>query len=110
MECSIRTTYRQDHYQACVIRVLRGFPIHVSQTFAEYANLPGTVSHGMYTPAAGRRITGSWIVDEETQRFKRWSAGFTGMCLPSKKVHVKLSLVSIQGRNFVETTALNDRF
>ncbi len=85
-------------------------PIHVSQMFAEYANLPGTLSHGMYTSAAVRRITESWMADGETQRFKRWSAAFTGMLLPGDKVHVKISHVGmIQGRKFVEVTALNER-
>lgn len=85
-------------------------PIHVSQMFAKYANLPGTVTHGMYTSAAVRRITESWMAGGETQRFKRWSASFTGMLLPEDNVQVIISHTGmIQGRKFVEVTALNER-
>ena len=35
------------------------------------------------------------MADEETQRFKRWSAAFIGMLLPGDKVHVKMSYVGM---------------
>lgn len=85
-------------------------PIHVSKMFAKYANLPGTVTHGMYTSAAVRCITEDWMAGGQTQRVKRWSASFTGMVLPGDKVQVKMSHTGmIQGRKFVEVTALNER-
>ena len=85
-------------------------PIHVSEMFASYANLPGTVTHGMYTSAAVRRIVENWMAAGETRRFKRWSASFTGMLLPMDKVQVKMSHTGmIRGRKFIEVTALNTR-
>ena len=85
-------------------------PIHVSDMFASYANLPGTVTHGMYTSAVVRRIVENWMAGGETRRFSRWSASFTGMLLPRDKVQVKMSHTGmIQGRKFVEVTAINER-
>ena len=85
-------------------------PIHVSEMFASYANLPGTVTHGMYTSAAVRRIVENWMAAGETRRFSRWSASFTGMLLPRDKVQVKMSHTGmIRGRKLVEVTALNER-
>ena len=74
-------------------------PIHVSEMFASYANLPGTVTHGMYTSAAVRRIVENWMAGGETRRFHRWSASFTGMVLPRDKVQVKMAHTGmLQGR------------
>ena len=85
-------------------------PIHVSEMFASYANLPGTVTHGMYTSAVVRSIVENWMAAGETRRFKRWSASFTGMLLPKDKVQVKISHTGmIQGRKLVEVIALNER-
>ena len=85
-------------------------PIHVSEMFASYANLPGTVTHGMYTSVAVRRIVENWMAGGESRRFHRWSASFTGMLLPRDKVQVKMSHTGmIQGRKLVEVTALNER-
>ena len=85
-------------------------PIHVSEMFAKLANLPGTITHGMYTSAAVRCITEKWMAGGETQRFKRWSIFFTGMLLPGDKVQVSMSHTGmIRGRKFVEVTALEER-
>ena len=85
-------------------------PIHVSEMFASYANLPGTVTHGMYTSAAVRRIVENWMAGGESRRFSRWSASFTGMLLPRDKVQVKMAHTGmIRGRKLVEVTAINER-
>ncbi len=85
-------------------------PIHVSDMFATYANLPGTVTHGMYTSAAVRSITEKWMASGEIQGFKRWSASFTGMVLPGDEIQVKMSHTGmVQGRRVIEVTAINQR-
>lgn len=85
-------------------------PIHVSEMFAAYANLPGTITHGMYTSAAVRSITEQWMARGETQCFKRWFASFTGMVLPGDKIQVKMSHTGmVQGRKLIEVTATNER-
>ena len=35
-------------------------PIHVSRVFSSYANLPGTITHGMYSSAAVRSFVETW--------------------------------------------------
>ncbi|PWY85638.1 fatty acid synthase beta subunit [Aspergillus eucalypticola CBS 122712] len=35
-------------------------PIHVSRVFSSYANLPGTITHGMYSSAAVRSYVETW--------------------------------------------------
>ena len=85
-------------------------PIHVSDMFATYANLPGMITHGMYTSAAVRSITEQWMARGETQCFKRWSASFTGMVLPGDKIQVKMSHTGmVQGRKFIEVIAINEK-
>ncbi|EAT90379.2 hypothetical protein SNOG_02167 [Parastagonospora nodorum SN15] len=40
-------------------------PIHVSRVFASYANLPGTITHGMYSSAAVRSLVETWAAEKQ---------------------------------------------
>ncbi|KAL8757894.1 MAG: hypothetical protein Q9184_004091 [Pyrenodesmia sp. 2 TL-2023] len=51
-------------------------PIHVSPVFAQYAQLPGTVTHGMSTSAAVRRVMEDSTAEADYARFKRWCTSF----------------------------------
>ena len=84
-------------------------PIHVSKFFATYANLPGTVTHGMYTSAIVRGMTEKWMAGGDAKRFKRWEASFVGMVLPGDKLQVRMSHVgSSKGRQSVKVTVVNE--
>ncbi|KAL6717773.1 beta subunit of fatty acid synthetase [Lecanora helva] len=84
-------------------------PIHVSEHFATYANLPGTVTHGMYTSAVVRSMAEKWMADGVSNRFKSWKASFVGMVLPGDKLRVSMSHVgSVKGRKVVKVTTANE--
>lgn len=65
-------------------------PIYVSNIFTTYANLPGTITHGMYTSTIVRRMAEMWAAEGDIKRFKRYNASFTGMLLPGNRVQVKI--------------------
>jgi fatty acid synthase subunit beta len=83
-------------------------PIHVSDIFATYANLPGTITHGMYTSAVVRRMAEMWAAEGDIKRFKRYNASFTGMLLPGNRVQVKIEHTGmVQGRKAIKIIAVN---
>ena len=89
-------------------RISRDFnPIHVSPVFASIANLPGTITHGMYTSAVARGVLEHMAADGDSARFHRYSASFTGMVLPGDKLTVKFEhKAMVQGRMVVKLHVL----
>ena len=81
-------------------RISRDYnPIHVSPTFAGWANLPGVITHGMFTSAITRGVVEQLTGDEERLRFRRFSTSFVGMVLPRDKLTVSFQHTAmIQGR------------
>lgn len=74
-------------------------PIHVSPTFADWANLPSTITHGMFTSAITRGVVEHLTGDEERLRFRRFSTSFVGMVLPRDKLTVSFQHTAmVQGR------------
>ncbi|KAI5795298.1 acyl transferase domain-containing protein [Peziza echinospora] len=43
-------------------------PIHVSGTFSKYADLKGTITHGMFSSAAVRSLVETWAADNDVGR------------------------------------------
>lgn len=76
-------------------------PIHVSPVFAQYAQLPGTVTHGMFTSAAVRRLIEDAAAEADYARFKRWFTAFEGIVLPGDELRVEMQHVSMTGGNIV---------
>ena len=81
-------------------RISRDYnPIHVSPVFAEWANLPGTITHGMFTSAITRGALEHLTGDEERLRFRRLSTSFVGMVLPQDKLTISFQHTAmVQGR------------
>ena len=80
-------------------------PIHVSQIFADWAGLPGTISHGMLTSAVARGAIEHLVGDEQRTRFRRWSTFFVGMVLPGDKLTVSFQHTAmIQGRMVLQVS------
>jgi fatty acid synthase subunit beta, fungi type len=71
-------------------------PIHVSRTFAKYANLPGPITHGMYTSAAIRQLVERAACSSEDVRMKSYHASFVGMVLPGDVLEVQVMHVAIK--------------
>lgn len=83
-------------------------PIHVSRTFASYANLPGTITHGMYSSAAVRSLVETWAAENNIGRVRSFHASLVGMVLPNDDIQVKLQHVGmVAGRKIIKIEASN---
>ncbi|TVY42212.1 Fatty acid synthase subunit beta [Lachnellula occidentalis] len=83
-------------------------PIHVSRVFAGYANLPGTITHGMYSSAAVRSLVETWAAENNVGRVRSFNASLTGMVLPNDDIEVKLQHVGmVAGRKIIKVEASN---
>lgn len=83
-------------------------PIHVSKHIANYANLPGTITHGMYTSAAVRAVIENWAADSVSSRVRGYSCDFTSMVLPNTTLSVSIQHVGmINGRKLIKFETKN---
>ncbi|KAK8054546.1 fatty acid synthase subunit beta, partial [Apiospora phragmitis] len=81
-------------------------PIHASPIFAELAELPGPIMHGMYTAAVCRKVVEDLVVPREPDRMRRFDAAFVGMVRPVDRLVVGLSHVAMNsGRMVFEVVA-----
>ena len=83
-------------------------PIHVSRHFAEYANLPGTITHGMYSSASVRSLVETWAADNVSSRVRAYKCDFTGMVLPNTQLTTSIKHVGmINGRKLIKFETKN---
>jgi fatty acid synthase subunit beta len=83
-------------------------PIHVSRVFSSYANLPGTITHGMYSSAAVRSLVETWAAENNIGRVRSFHASLVGMVLPNDDIQVKLQHVGmVAGRKIIKVEASN---
>jgi fatty acid synthase subunit beta len=83
-------------------------PIHVSRVFANYAGLPGTITHGMYSSAAVRSLVETWAAENHVGRVRSFHASLVGMVLPHDVIEVKLQHVGmVSGRKIIKVEASN---
>jgi fatty acid synthase subunit beta len=83
-------------------------PIHVSRVFASYANLPGTITHGMYSSAAVRSLVETWAAENNVGRVRSFHASLVGMVLPDDLIEVKLQHIGmVSGRKIIKIEASN---
>ncbi|KAF4125253.1 hypothetical protein GMORB2_4093 [Geosmithia morbida] len=83
-------------------------PIHVSRVFSGYANLPGTITHGMYSSASVRRLVETWAAENNIGRVRSFHASLVGMVLPNDAIEVKLQHVGmVAGRKIIKVEASN---
>jgi acyl dehydratase len=59
-------------------------PIHLDETFARSAGLPGVIAHGMLTMAFANQMLTDWLGDRSL--LKRLQGRFAGMVLPGDDV------------------------
>ncbi|HVH64544.1 MAG TPA: MaoC/PaaZ C-terminal domain-containing protein [Candidatus Acidoferrum sp.] len=59
-------------------------PIHVDDSFARSAGLPGVIAHGMLTMAFANQMVTDWLGDRSL--LKRLQGRFSGMVLPGDSV------------------------
>ncbi|KAF2209620.1 hypothetical protein CERZMDRAFT_46958 [Cercospora zeae-maydis SCOH1-5] len=81
-------------------------PIHVSRVFSQYAGLPGTITHGMYSSAAVRSLVETWAAENNVGRVRSFHASLVGMVLPDDTIEVKLQHVGmVSGRKIIKIEA-----
>ncbi|KAI0396676.1 enoyl reductase domain of FAS1 [Xylariaceae sp. FL0594] len=81
-------------------------PIHSSPVFAEVAELPGPIMHGMYTTAVCRKVVEDIVVPGEPERLRRFGASFLNIVLPGDKLVVRIAHVAMKnGRMIFEVVA-----
>ncbi|KAI0350257.1 hypothetical protein OH77DRAFT_1499100 [Trametes cingulata] len=76
-------------------------PIHVNPYFADYASLPGTITHGMWSSAATRRYVETVVAQGRPERVVAYDVAFVGMILPGDELQVKIKHVGMRDGNFV---------
>ena len=83
-------------------------PIHVSRVFSSYADLPGTITHGMYSSAAVRSLVETWAAENHIGRIRSFHVNLVGMVLPDDIIEVKLEHVGmVSGRKIIRIEASN---
>lgn len=83
-------------------------PIHVSKTFASYANLKGTITQGMFSSAAVRSLVETWAAENNIGRVRSFSCSFVGMVLPNDDVKTHLHHVGmVNGRKIIKVETVN---
>jgi fatty acid synthase subunit beta, fungi type len=83
-------------------------PIHVSLTFANFSQLPGTVTHGMLTSEVVRRAVEEAVAELDLTRFRRYFASFEGMVFPGDELSVELQHIGMfEGRLVLKIRARN---
>src|SRR5437588_12400749 len=67
-------------------------PIHLDETFARSAGLPGVIAHGMLTMAFANQMVTDWL--GERSLLKRLQGRFAGMVLPGDELTCSGSVAS----------------
>lgn len=73
-------------------------PIHCNPYFASLANLPGTITHGMWSSAATRGVVERVAAEGHGSRVKSYNVSFTGMLLPNTPLKVELKHIGQTSR------------
>ena len=83
-------------------------PIHVNPYFSDYAGLPGTITHGMWSSAATRKVVEQVAADNDPSRVVNYKANFVGMILPDSNLHVVLRHIGQHaGNKVIEVSTYN---
>ncbi|KUL87287.1 hypothetical protein ZTR_03300 [Talaromyces verruculosus] len=81
-------------------------PIHVSNTFAMLAGLPGPIVHGMHTSSAIGSLLETWTAKGRLGAVRSFEASFVGMVLPQDRVEVEFWHTAMnKGRKVIKITA-----
>ncbi|KAG8968299.1 3-oxoacyl-[acyl-carrier-protein] synthase [Tulasnella sp. 419] len=85
-------------------------PIHVNPYFSNYALLPGTITHGMWSSAATRKYVENVAAEGRPARVASYDVNFVGMVLPGDELQVKLKHIGMNdGRKVVKVETVNQR-
>ncbi|KAG0203436.1 3-oxoacyl-[acyl-carrier-protein] synthase [Mortierella sp. GBA30] len=83
-------------------------PIHVNPYFADLAELPGTITHGMWTSASTRKFVEIFAAENHPQRVTSYEVKFLSMVLPQDRLSTKLSHIGmINGKKIIKVETFN---
>ena len=83
-------------------------PIHVNPYFSDLANLPGTITHGMWSSAATRRYVEQVAAENHPERVVSYNVNFTAMVLPNSNLHVILKHIGQKdGNKLIEVATID---
>ncbi|KAJ1994195.1 fatty acid synthase alpha subunit Lsd1 [Dimargaris cristalligena] len=83
-------------------------PIHVNPYFSDLADLPGTITHGMWTSASTRKFVEAFAADNHPLRVTAYDVKFQGMVLPSDRLETKLHHIGMQnGKKIIKVETIN---
>ncbi|KAJ6023715.1 Acyl transferase/acyl hydrolase/lysophospholipase [Penicillium herquei] len=81
-------------------------PIHVSASLSRYADLPGLITHGMYTSARVRGLVEHYTCASAIGAFRSFKCSFTSMVLPGDEIEVVFQHIGmLAGRKIVSVEA-----
>ncbi|UZJ56206.1 hypothetical protein CBS101457_005526 [Exobasidium rhododendri] len=76
-------------------------PIHINPYFSQFASLPSTITHGLFSSAATRRFVEDIAAEGHPERCLSFEANFLGMISPGDELQVKLRHVAMRNGNKV---------
>ncbi|KAF8071859.1 fatty acid synthase [Lyophyllum atratum] len=85
-------------------------PIHINPYFSDYASLPATITHGLWSSAATRRYVENVVAQGHPDRVLAYNVSFVGMVLPNDELSVKVRHTGMRDGNIVvKVETFNDR-
>ncbi|MBF0491737.1 MAG: DUF1729 domain-containing protein [Deltaproteobacteria bacterium] len=85
-------------------------PIHVDPLMAQYAKLPSTITHGLFTSANGRRVLEHYAANGDAKRVKSYTATFVGMVESGDRLFSQLKHIGMKdGLQIVEIETRNQQ-
>ncbi|KAG5638483.1 hypothetical protein H0H81_012415 [Sphagnurus paluster] len=76
-------------------------PIHINPYFSDYASLPATITHGLWSSAATRRYVENVVAQGHPDRVLAYNVSFVGMVLPNDELSVKVRHTGMRDGNIV---------
>ncbi|KAB2841693.1 acyltransferase domain-containing protein, partial [bacterium] len=105
-EADVVTAPKNNHDYAVASRDLN--PIHVNPYIADLAELPTTITHGMWTSANGRRVVETHVAKNRPERVVAYEAQFQGMVKPGDTLSTQVRQVGMrEGRQVLEVETVN---
>ncbi|KAF7312560.1 Fatty acid synthase subunit alpha [Mycena indigotica] len=83
-------------------------PIHINPYFSDYASLPATITHGLWSSAATRRYVETVVAKGHPERVLSYDVSFVGMVIPGDELSVKIRHVGMRDGNIVVNIATSN--
>lgn len=105
------STFRAPSTNEPYSKISRDFnPIHVNPYFSDFANLPATITHGMWSSAATRKFVETVAAKGHPERVSGYNVNFVGMVIPGDELTVNLKHVGMKnGKMILKVTTTNQR-